>query len=351
VSRALRLTLLLVVSAAALAAILHYVGFQTTAQAVRQAGLAAFAIVGLDLAALLALQAASLAALSRPIEHRVPSPTLFNAVTVGMGANVLAPSAYLAGEPVKVVYIARKAGLPYAEVTGTIVLAKYLTALSFVLFFGVSTVVAAASYRDLLFRPPYLAGGITLVVLATALLALCVILWLALSRRWCPLTRLVGLLAWVRPSSGFLARLRDRTREMEQQVARVFHEERRAARGAFALIALSHVVIFVKPGLFFLLGWGIGLSLGELSLLYVAGQALLAFQATPSGAGTLEAVLLGTFALLNAGVAHAQVMAYALCLHFWDGAVLAAGALLASRVGIGILSRRPAQTSEPEDAG
>ena len=345
-SRSARTLLLVAASLALLALIAGWVGFRATAEAVRQAGFLAFAVIGLDLAALLALQAWAWAALNRPIGHRVPYGSLASAVTVGMATNVLTPWSYLAGEPAKVLYAGRKTGLPYTELAGTVVLAKYLTALSFLLFFGLSTLVAALSFRTRLFHGPNLAAGLTLLVLAAGLLALCLLLALALVRRWCPLTWLVGGLARLGLASGGLGRLRERAREMEHQVARVFCEEGRTALRAFALIALSHAVIFVKPALFFLLGGSARLTFAELSLLFVAGQALLAFQCMPSGAGTLEAVMLGVFALLNAGVASSQVMAYVLCMHCWDGIVVIVGAILATRVGIRFLGGRSAARAE-----
>ncbi len=342
-----KLALLFVVTLAILTGVIYFVGFGKTWQAVEQAGPPAFIVSGLLSLVLLMLQAGAWAALNPPVDHRVPFPTLLKGATVGLAVNIVTPSSYLGGEPAKVLYVGRKTGLPYQELAGTVVLAKYLEALSFILFFSFCTVVAAVYYRGVLFRPPNLPAGITLLALATLLLGLFVVLWLALSRRWTPLTRLVGALGRMRFGSRFFGKLRQRTYEMEQQVSRVFCEERHAAFRCFALFVLTHIVIFVKPGVFFFVGTKesrILLGLGQLSLIFVACQALLAFQLTPSGAGTLDAGMLGTFALI--GLAEPQCMAYLLCIRFWDIMVVSAGALLTARAGARFLAARAAHAPE-----
>ena len=344
-SRTIKIGLLLLVSAGILTAIVLIVGVAKTAEAVQEAGFLAFGTAGLLSVTLLVLQASAWAALNRAIDHRVSFRTLLEAVTVGLGANILTPSTYLGGEPVKVVYVGSKAGLPYQEVAGTVVLAKYLEGLSFVLFFSVCTVIATVLFSHILFEPIYVVWGISLpspgvmlLGLAAVLLLFCTVLWLSLSRHWRPLTRVVGWLARTRIARKFFVRLRGRTRQMERQVSRVFTEERQSALEAFLLFFLTHVVMLVKPAVFFLVGWKIGLGLGKLSLIFVACQTLLAFQITPSGAGTLDGGMIAVFALLDPSITDSQVMAYLLCIRFWDIVVVGTGFLLAARVGVGFLA-------------
>jgi uncharacterized protein (TIRG00374 family) len=278
--------------------------------------------------------------------------TLFEAVVVGLAGNILTPSTHLGGEPFKVVYVGRTTGHPYHEVAGTVLLSKYLEGLSFVLFFSLSTFVAAVSFRTLLFGP-YLVAGVLLLVVAAGLLGLFVVLWLSLSRRWLPLTRLVAGLARVRLFPRFFGGLIGRTRRMEEQVSRVFWAEGGAARLAFGAFLVAHAAVFVRPAVFFLLARPqIALGLRELCLIFVASQALLAFQLTPSGVGMLDGGLIGTFALLGLdGAQHAaQCMAYLLCIRFWDALLVSAGVLLAARVGAEILTAKPPPTTDLLDS-
>jgi len=346
-NQTLKLSLLLLASAAILAAVVYIVGFEQTWQAVQQAGPLAFLVSGALSAILLALQAGAWSVLNPPIQHRVPFSVLVKAAAVGMALNIVTPSTYLGGEPGKVLYVGRKTGLPYRELAGTVVLAKYLEALSFVLFFSFCTLVAAVSYSSILFRPTNLTAGVSMVTLAVALLGFFVVLWLSLARHWKPLTGLVSMFVRLRVGARFFSKLRDRTREMEAQMSRVFCEEGQAAVRAFALFVLTHIVIFVRPAFFFLLGSRdsrVLFGLGDLCLIFVACQALLAFQLTPSGAGTLDAGMIGTFLLV--GVAEPQCMAYLLCIRLWDAILIGGGAIFGAEVGAGFLTSKAAPPSE-----
>jgi uncharacterized membrane protein YbhN (UPF0104 family) len=89
--------------------------------------------------------------------------------------------------------------------------------------------------------------------------------------------------------------------------------------------------------------------MGPLSLIFVASQTLLCFQLTPSGVGTLDGGLIGTFALI--GLPEAQCMAYLLALRFWDVLIMGSGGFLAARVGTQLAVPRPSAASEMLEAG
>lgn len=344
--RALKIGLLILLCAGTLGAIVGVVGVDETAKALKQAGFLAFGAMGLLAVLIIAIQARAWARLNRPIGHRVPFSTLMSGVTLGMAVNIVTPSSYLGGEPIKVLYVRKRTGLPVGELTGTVVLGKYLEAISFLLLFGVCTAVAALVFSKVLFQGPYLSAGVALLTLAAALLLLGAVLWLALSREWRPLTFLVRLGCRLRPRSAFLARLLVHTGEMEHQVSRVARANTGQALTAFGLYLLSQVVILLKPALFFLLGAGMGLGIGELCLVFAATQALLALQLTPSGVGTLDGGMIGTFALLGLSEAHA--MAFLLCIRFWDAVNVGTGAVLAARVGARLFNdHRPTPPESP----
>ncbi|MFW6161935.1 MAG: flippase-like domain-containing protein, partial [Planctomycetota bacterium] len=168
---------MIAVSLLILALIVCFVGVGDTWKAVSQAGVGAFAAVGAVMLASIVLRAAALEALCRPIGHAVPFRTLLAAEVVGTAGNLMTPSTYLGGEPLKVVYIANATGHRYHEVAGTVLLSKYMEVSSFVFLFSISTGVAAVYYRDLLFAPPYLVAGVSLLVVAAALLLFSAVLW------------------------------------------------------------------------------------------------------------------------------------------------------------------------------
>ena len=349
--RVLNVGVLLTASVVILAVIVYVVGFERTLAAVGRAGWSAFAAVGLLTFLFTVAQAGAWAALNKPIQHRARFRTLVEAVVVGQAGNIVTPSTYLGGEPFKVMYLGKMAGLPYHEVAGAVLLSKYLEFLSFILVFTFSAVVAIVEYRDILFQPPIFIAGATFVALAATLLGFCAVLWVSLSRRWRPLTRLVGWLARTGLWRRRLLRLRTRVTEMEDQVSRVFCEEGKVSLVGFGFMLLSHAACFAKPLVFFLLGARLRLSLGELCLIFAAGQLILAIQITPSGVGMLDGGLIGVFALLglNSAKDAATCMAYLLCLRLWDAVVIGTGALLGMRIGARILSPK-ADPAEPAES-
>jgi len=335
-SRAKKLTLSLVASAVLLALIVCLVGVRETFAAAGQVGLPAFLSLGALLAGMLALQAAAWAALNRAVGQRIGFLTLFEASTVGLAGNILTPSTYLGGEPGKVLYAGCRSGLSYQRLAGTVLLAKYLEALSFLLFLAGGTVVAAVGLRGVLFGGARAALGATAVAVVAAALAAFGVLWASLARGWTPLTVLAALLARARVFPRFFRGLRKRALRMERQASGVFRQEGRMVLPAFCFFVLTHVSIYVKPLLFFWLGWRIGLGPAELGLIFLTCQVLLAFQLTPSGIGTLDGGMFGMLALTGIAISQPQCTAFLLCIRFWDAVIVAAGALLAARAGAGL---------------
>lgn len=344
--RVLKTGIVFVATVAILTLVVYLVGFEETAGAITRAGLSPFLAVGLLQLLFLLLQAAALKTLSRPIGHRIRFSCLLEAAVAGMAANLITPSTYLGGEPVKVIFIGRKTGLPYGEIAGTVVLAKYMEALSFVFFLGTSIAVTLVVFGRTLFSGTTISIGITLIALAALAIVLSAAILLSLMRHGRPLTAIVEFISRPRWFRRFFARLRTRTRLMEQQVSTTFLEEGRASLGALIVYILTHVVLFLRPLAFFGLGWEMGLDFELLCLIFIASQVLLAFQVTPSAVGVLDGGLIGVLALVGADAVLSvpMVAAYLLCIRFWDAAVIGGGALIAARSGAGLLSRPPPET-------
>lgn len=330
---------LIALSFAILIGVVAWVGFDETYEGLRRAGLPAFLALGAIQIVVIALQTLAWAVLNRPVNHRVGGRILFEASIVGYAVNIITPSAYLGGEPAKVLYVGRRTHLPYPALAGTVVLAKYLEAMSFFLFFTTATVIAIVTFRGVLFTGNMLPVGIVLVILGIVLLSVCVLLWLSLTRRKHPLTRAVSWCAMVRPRSRFWARLRNTTRKMEEQVNQVFCEEGREAIKAFSIFLTLHVIIFLRPALFLVLAGERMVNLGETGLLFVASQGLLAFQITPGSVGTLDGGMFGVFSLLD--LAAPTCMAFLLFTRFWDGVLVGFGALFGAKVGASMLAGHP----------
>jgi len=333
-----KILLLIVASLVILAVVVLVTGPAKTLAAVQRAGLTAFVAVGVTMLATLLLRAAAWSVLKVSTGHRVPFRTLLAAETLGQAGNILTPSSYLGGEPLKVIYVGRAVPHRYREIAGTVLLGKYLEVISFLLASGLGTTAVLVVFRDVLVSS-YPGLGAGLLAMTGLWLGLSIVLLVSLRRGWRPLTRLVRLMGRTGLFTRFFGRLAYRTRRMEEHVSRVIRQERGAPRWAFALYLALHAVIIVRPGVFFWFGGHVVMGPGELCLIFVASQMLLFFQLTPSGVGTLDGGMIGVFAML--GLGQGDCMAFLLCLRLWDGVVIGAGALLATRTGAQILAARP----------
>ena len=295
-----KILLLIVASLGILAVVVLVTGPARTLAAVQRAGLTAFVAVGVTMLATLLLRAAAWSVLQVPIGHRVGFRMLLAAETVGQAGNILTPSSYLGGEPLKVIYVGRAVPYRYREIAGTVLLGKYIEAISFLLASGLATVTVLVVFRDVLASSnPGLVAG--LWAMTGLWLGLLIVLLASLRWSWRPLTRLVRLMGRTGLCTRFFGRLAYRTRRMEELVSRVIHQERGAPRWAFALYLVLHAVVIVRPGVFFWFGGHVAMGPGELCLIFVASQMLLCFQLTPSGVGTLDGGMIGVFALLGLG--------------------------------------------------
>jgi len=338
----------MVVTGAILAGVMYFVGFEKTWQAVLEAGIPAFLSTGGVLAVLILLQAAAWKYLNGGVGHQVPFGVLVQATIVGQAGNVITPSTYLGGEPARILFVGKLTGLSYGELTGTVLLGKYIEALSFVAFLLVCEVVTMLRYWRTLFEGAAPIVGVSLVVVLALLIALAIALLMTLQRGWTPLAGLIFLGERMRIFPKALRRLRRRTIGVEKQASRVFRQEERLILPCFITYLLTHVLMFAKPFAFFWLGWRLGLDAYELALIFVTCQVLLAFQLTPSGVGTLDGGMFGMISLVNIPIASPQCAAYLLSLRFWDFALIALGALLAARAGAELLAKAPAPA--PPDA-
>ena len=106
---------------------------------------------------------------------------------------------------------------------------------------------------------------------------------------------------------------------------------------AFFFYVLTHVAMFARPAMFFCLSAHVALNTGQLGLLFVMSQGLLAVQFMPSAIGTLDGGMLLWADMPGLAITGPQCMAFLLCIRFWDAAVVALGALLATGTGVAFL--------------
>lgn len=334
-----KIWVLLLVAAALLVGVMALVGLEKTWTAVLQAGVPAFLSTGACMLLLVLVQAAAWQYLNSGVRHKVPFHVLVEGIIVGQAGNTLTPSTYLGGEPARILFVGRRTGLRYQELTGTVLLGKYLEAVSFVGFLLLCAAVAIERFHHTLFEGTALILGVTLIIVLVLLVALAISLLMTLQRGWTPLAAVLYGAERLRIFPTRMRRLRRRTVGVEKQASRVWLQEERLILPAVMLYFVTHLLMFVKPLAFFWLGWRLGLDLPELSLIFVTSQVLLAFQLTPSGVGTLDGGLIGMLTLAGVAVSDPQVAAYLLSLRFWDFVIIAVGAFFAARAGAQLLAQ------------
>jgi hypothetical protein len=97
--------------------------------------------------------------------------------------------------------------------------------------------------------------------------------------------------------------------------------------------------MFVRPLVFFYLGWKVKLSLAELGVLFIVGQMMLTVQFLPSGLGTMDGGIISVVALTGMALTVPQCAAFLLCVRFWDAVVVLLGMMLAARTGVGLFRK------------
>jgi uncharacterized protein (TIRG00374 family) len=350
-SSPVKIALLFFITVLILLGMVTLTGVDETLIAIVEAGLPAFFVTGAVLFILLVLQTLVITILSKPIGHKIPFLVALKAITTGFAANIITPSSYLGGEPIKVLYIGRKARLSYTEVAGSILLAKYLEFLAFLLILGMSIASAVYSYMDILFRAGTTPLGLMLVILAMVSLLLFGILWWSLSNRRHPISSILKFVKKIFPRWNFLDVLIENSIEMETQASRVFCEEGNEIFFALVLYILMHLLSFSRPLFFFELGWHTRLRLGQLSLLFIVFQLLHIVQVTPSAIGTLDGAMFGIIAYtgMDSIISPPRCAAFLLCLRFWDFVFVSVGAVLAARMGLKLLSLKQQNTAEKKE--
>ncbi|MBN2449561.1 MAG: flippase-like domain-containing protein [Lentisphaeria bacterium] len=340
--RTIRITLALTGSAVILAAVLALVGWRATIEAVRAGGVTAFLVSGLFLAVQVFLQAVGLHILSHAVGHRVPLWGSLRAVATGLGAGVLLPGGYVAAEPVKVVYLRATTGLPAAELAGTVLLSKYLEVISFAAVVALTGIAALPCLGlgvsgDGRHLSPALFGVLSGLA-GVGMIGLLVFL----ERRHRPLTATARGLARVLRGRPSIRRLAENTAVMEDWAGAAFLRHRVPVFLSLASFLVFHGMVILRPAAVFALGWGIGLTLSQLSVIFLVTQLLHAAQVTPSGVGTLDGGLLATLAVVDLSIRAPQCAAFLLYLRFWDAALAGIACLFALRAGVRLLGARDA---------
>jgi glycosyltransferase 2 family protein len=214
--------------------------------------------------------------------------TTVQANLMGFPVDFLAPSAYLGGEPLKIVYISKLCNVTKRRVLATIIVAKFQEFSGLIL----SMIVATAL---LVWHTDYFTRrneGLLIVVMFV-LAALCAIILYAFAGRLQLLVTVIDLLARFRALSHQMARLRTLAVELEALIHTAVANRLRIFSLAQAITCLSAVSVFIRPWIFFRALPSLVIGFDQLCVFFVLTTLVNALTLIPGALGVFEASMAG----------------------------------------------------------
>ncbi|MCS7217018.1 MAG: flippase-like domain-containing protein [Candidatus Bipolaricaulota bacterium] len=239
----------------------------------------------------------------------------------------LTPSAYLGGEPVRVYWVAKEAGVSLARVTATVLVERLLAGFSLLAFAAIGGFFAFVSPSMSLASKGALGLGFGVMVVLLALGAVS----FTRNRRW--ISRALRALGRLLPGRRALARLAAGAAEMEDQIHEVFAQCPGHALAALALQLAAVFCTYIRPQLFFHFARQALFTFPQLSLFFTLNVFIGAFLwLTPGGLGLADGGRAGAFQLL--GIPVPSAFAYNLLFRFVEFLQVGLGLYLLMRQGL-----------------
>lgn len=227
-----------------------------------------------------------------PVSFGVTVQTNF----MGYPLNVLTPSMFLGGEPLKTFYLAARYQVAKRRVLATIIVAKFQELGGLIL-----SIVAATTlfvwHSDIL----TIRFEVLLIALLVLLVGLFSLTLYAFAGRNRPLVTLVKLLGRWRIFSPLLAKLLNLAEELEDLIHSTLTHRLRVLLIAQAITCLSSVTIFLRPWIFFRALPELHVSFEQLCALFVITNLVNSLTIVPGGLGLFEATMAGYASLVNLG--------------------------------------------------
>ena len=308
--------------------------FKDIVAAWRQAGWAAMlAVVAVMLTQVL-IQAFSWQVLLYGCGYRLRFALACQAVFVAWAANFVTPSMYLGGEPVRALLITHEAGISFGKALASVVVHKFLEFAAFMVLIIASSILICYRFRQLLSRhlqsSLLLGVGLMIFVFVTILVSL---LW---KKRLLEASAHLAMRWRIFPC--LLQRALPKIIEFEDTLLDAFHKNPRFTMLSLLLMVLFEALVFIRPLAFFIF-IGRSLPMGELALLFLMIQLILAMQFTPGGVGIFEGGIVATLALIHISPAHA--IGFASFCRLGDLVLVGIGLVFAVLNGLKLFSRSP----------
>lgn len=250
---------------------------------------------------------------------------ILSPMLAGSAVTYLTPSAYLGGEPVRVYWVAKEAGVSMAHVMAPTMVERLLSGLSLLFFAVIGGFFALFSPAASLAEKGAIALGLGIMA---AFLTLGVITF-SLNLQW--LSRTIRALGRIIRWRGMLTRLAESASLMENQIHHVLSHRFWHVLGSFLLQLVTVFLTYIRPQVFFYFTKQVLFTFPQLSLFFTLNLFINALLwITPGGLGLTDGGRAGVFRLL--GISISSAFAYNVLFRFVE--------LIQVGVGIYVLLRR-----------
>jgi len=305
-----RLTLIIsvIVGLGLLVVILYYVGWRRIFNEIFDLGWFGFSMLFLNMVLTIVFWMISWQLILRSYGLRSSWLSVLKARLSGFSVSYLTPSMYFGGEPVMAYLIAKELEAPSTKVFATVMVAKFLEAVSLVAFVYLGSFYA-------LFMPNLPSSQQSALLYGTIAFSILVLLGFidfAYNRLWA--TRLLSglgrLLPWWR---GALGKATEVACKVEEEINLAFRSHLPATLAALVTNFIGTLLSYLRPQIFFYFSQHRMFTFPELSLIFALNILLAVFfWVTPGGIGVSEGGRIGIFKLVNISTAGAVAFSFTL---------------------------------------
>jgi uncharacterized protein (TIRG00374 family) len=329
--RRLLLAASLFVGLAGFVAIPLVVGVEETLAVIGEVGVWGIAVYTAAASLTIVFPAVSWCILLRGAGVRCPLGLAIRTNLMGWPINFLTPSMYLGSEPLRVLYLADRLGVPRRTVVATVIVSKFQEFAALVLMTAVAVWLLTWKREVLAARMEHVLVAATVILAA----GLALLLW-AILGRWNLSVGVLRLLARLGVLRRRIGPWIEKAREVEAFVREAFTERIGRFFVAQIFAFLSAVSIFVRPWVFHVWTAGRGrLPLHHIAAVYVLTNLVNTVQFIPGSLGLLEGGVAAYFAqAADPAMPQASAAAFLVVNRIADLALLSLGLTLLVRAGL-----------------
>lgn len=303
---------------ALLIGIIYYIGWGDIYAEIVQLGIDGLGVLLLAVFISTSAGIASWWIILRSYGIKMPLRTICGSRLSGQAISYLTPSMYIGGEPVRALLVFSRTTTPKTRIAATIIIERFLSGLSFIVFILMGTIAALIS-------PAISTQERILVLFGTLFIGgwlIAGLLNFTGNRKW--ISGFVRRLERRFPGKRFLVKVAEKVAETEEEIYVAFTSHRKGILIAFLIQSIATFFVYLRPYLFFYFARGMGFTLSQLSVLFTLNIMLSFFLwLTPGGIGIAEGGRIGIFALV--GVSRGGAVAFSLVIGFLELLFVAVG--------------------------